>query len=235
MKYFLPSICAFSIFALLLVPAHAQQEETISEEPDIVETDEGQEEQIVENDCLELGVNCDGDEPKKERAKAREEFRINVQSRLSTIRARAEERRESNGRVRVKQEVQQRIELSLEKTITQFENTIYRLSSIADRLENRLTALNERGFDVASSLDALDDARIEITLSTEAIASVAQSIDEALSSDTPRSARATLQSSLKETRTSLRNAREALLRAVAIGRTNVTTDVEGDEQESASE
>jgi hypothetical protein len=217
MKYFLPSILIFSIFTLLLTPVYAQQRER-----PIVEIEE---EIRNENRSGEL---------KEELAHERAEFRKNIQKSLKTIRAHSEERRK-NSRASVRQEVQQRIEFSLEQTITQFENAIYQLSNIAGRLENRLIQMHEQGFDVALSFEALDDARGEIALSAEAIGGISRSIGEALSSDTPWSARATLRVSLEEARTSLKNARVALLRAIAIGRPSVTTVETVGEQEGGTE
>ena len=217
MKYFLSSVIILSSFALFLIPTHAEEERP-SEETPAIET-KGE-------DANKGGALID----KEGRVTNREEFRTNVQNRLTAIHVRAEERR-ANRKTRVPQEVQERIELSLDRTMTQFENAIHRLSSIADRIEDRIIRMHEQGFDVTQSLEALDGARVEVALSAEAVDGIARSIDETLSSDTPRSTRATLRAALEEARTSLKNARGALLKAIVIGRSEDTNTESVDEQE----
>lgn len=231
MKYFLPSILIFSILTFFFVPAQAEENSDPRENRSITQTKEERVEQKSGNACLETDENCDSNESKEKRTLGREEFRTNVQSRLSSIRAQAEERRVTR-QVRVAEDVERRIEFSLDQTMAQFESAILRLSSIADRLENRLSEMHERGLDVAPNLEALDSARIEIALSTEAVDSIARSIDAALTSVTPQNARESLKLSLEEARISLRNAREALLRAVRIDSPDLTNNETPEEDDS---
>lgn len=234
MKYFLTSILIFSVYALLFVPAQAEEDENFPQQRPLTQTEEKKPLQVNADTCLEYDDDCNNNEREEDRSLRREEFRINVQSRLSTIHEQREERR-ANAQIRVAEDVQMRIESSLDQTITQFEGAIQRLSDIADRLEKRLTDMHERGFDVALSLETLDNARVEIASSTEAIDSIARSVDEALSSETPQSVREALRFSLGEARTSLRNGREALLEAVVMGRPSTTTDEAPSEQTSDAE
>lgn len=234
MKYFLTCTLIFSIFTLLFVPAQAEENENLPRERPVTQAEEKQSEQVSGDTCPEYNNDCSNRELKEDRSLKREEFRINVQSRLSAIHEEREGRR-TNAQIRVAEDVQRRMESSLDQAITQLEGVIHRLSSIADRLEERLTKMHERGFDVTLSFEALDNARVEIASSAEAIDPIARSVDEALSSENPRSVRASLRLSLGEARESLRNAREALLEAVAMGRSEIMTDEVPSEQANDSE
>jgi hypothetical protein len=151
------------------------------------------------------------------------EFPKKVQTRIDMIRSNINERRTAN-RVRVQEDVRLRVENSLDKTINQFEAAIQRLTSLSERLEERLVSMEQRGLDMSVAFDALELAQIEIETSAGAVATTATSALEALSSETPRANHLVVRTSLTEARISLRKARESLMQAVAAARSGVSPE-----------
>ncbi len=91
---------------------------------------------------------------------------------------------------------------------------LLRLSGIADRIDARIDVLAGAGVDVSAAETALSDARSGITTAETAVAVLAESIAEALISETPRESLQATRSLAEEAKAAIRAAHESLRAAV---------------------
>lgn len=154
-----------------------------------------------------------------ENAQDRQELR---QERRDEARERLSERRKENIRRYVR------------SMLRKLEAAIERLGRIADRIESRLERFEERGADVASSRAKLAEAREELSDAQNALAGIEEAVTDALASENPHDAFASVRGILKGAAEDIRAAHAALVDAVTALR-GVSTAVRQDAPRDASE
>lgn len=92
---------------------------------------------------------------------------------------------------------------------------VLRLTGIADRIDTRIDTLAAEGIDTANAENALALARTEIDAAEAAVAGLSDALAEALVSNTPRESLQATHTLIKETKTAIRTAHEALKKAAA--------------------
>ncbi len=140
----------------------------------------------------------------------REERRENIEERRENIEERRDERRDE-----MKQRILDRVMLHVERVIKRLTATVERLEKITDRIDSRISTLQNEGLDMSAAKAETESARTNLAAALVEIGHIQGIANTVLASSTPREKWNTVETAIKEAKDKIKAAERDLREAIA--------------------
>lgn len=143
-----------------------------------------------------------------------------VRARVAAIKDIIEKKREDmkhradNARKIAKERFGERVEMLVGNVSARLASTSTHLSTIADRIDTRIDALQDEGHDMSDSIALLATARTDISAANDKIVAVNTALEAAMSTTTPKTEMRAVRTAVKASEDALKLAKDDLMKTL---------------------